>query len=64
MIGEGLLEEGTSKLKLMGKKGPVMHQDHLVLSPIFILSLELECLIHCHAVSYSVSVPLQCIGYA
>lgn len=47
----------------MGKKGPVALQDHVVLSPVFILALELECLIQCHAVPYPVSVPLQCIGY-
>lgn len=39
MIGEGFFEEGASKLKLMGKKGPVMHQDHLVLSPLWNLSV-------------------------
>lgn len=32
-------------------------------SPVFILALELECLIQCRAVPYPVSVPLQCIGY-
>lgn len=58
MIGEDFFEEGASKLQLMGKKGPVMLQDHLVLSPVFILALELECLIHCHVVPYPVSVPL------
>lgn len=57
-----LLGGGASKLKLMGKEGPVMLQDHVVFSSL-ILALELECLIQCRAVPYPVSVPLQCIGY-